>query len=353
MRQTRGRPGAAAVRGRVHLTRILGLLFGILAVGTCGYRWIEGWPWEDSLYMVIITVSTIGYGEVRPLSPGGRMFTMFLIVAGVGLMTYAVGTLGRMVVEGEVQAILGRRRKMTKIRRLRDHYVICGFGRIGKLVAQEFERRPLSFVVVERDEAQVVKIPDHYPVVVGDATEEEVLIRAGIERAKGLVTALHSDADNLFVTLTARGLNPDLFILARYEEERSKRKLLQAGADRVVSPYIIGGTRMAMAVLRPSVIDFIELATTSESLGLQMEEVLVSEGSPLAGVPLAESPIRSEHDVMVVAIKRRSGRMEFNPSARTCPEAGDRLIVIGEVEHLKHLEVLARGGRAPAAEERR
>ncbi|GAB4257048.1 potassium channel family protein [Deferrisoma sp.] len=329
---------------RPQLRRILSLLAGIVACGTVGYRWLEGWGWEDSLYMVLITLSTIGYGEVRPLSPEGRLFTMFLIVAGVGLMTYSVGTLGRMVVEGEVQALLGRRRRMSKIRRLRDHYVICGFGRIGRLVAQEFERKPIPFVVVERDESQVVKIPEHYPVVVGDATEEDVLLQAGIERARGLVTALHSDADNLFVTLTARGLNPNLFILARYEEERSKSKLLQAGADRVVSPYLIGGTRMAMAVLRPNVIDFIELATASESLGLQMEEVLLAEGSPLAGVPLAESPIRSELDIMVVAIKRRSGHMEFNPSARTRPEAGDRLIVIGEREQLQRLDALARGG---------
>ncbi len=331
------------MRARPHLTVILGILVTILAVGTAGYRVIEGWSWEDCLYMVVITLSTVGYGEVRELSPEGKAFTMLLIVAGVGLVTYAIGTITRMIVEGEIQTILGRRRTMSRIRRLKDHYIICGYGRIGSLVAQEFERRPLPFVVIERDERRVVQIPERYAVVVGDATEEEVLVKAGIERARGLVTVLHSDADNLFVTLTARGLNPNLFILARYEEEKTEAKLLRAGADKVVSPYIIGGTRMAMAVTRPNVIDFIELATTSESLGLQMEEVLVQGGSPLVGVPLAESPIRSELGIIVVAIKRRSGHMEFNPSAQSAPEAGDQLIVIGEYEHLVRLDRLAAG----------
>ena len=331
------------MRARPHLTVILGMLAAILTVGTAGYRVIEGWPWEDCLYMVVITLSTVGYGEVRSLSPAGKAFTMLLILAGVGLVTYAIGTITRMIVEGEIQTILGRRRTMSRIRRLKDHYIICGYGRIGSLVAQEFERRPLPFVVIERDERRVVQIPERYAVVVGDATEEDVLLKAGIERARGLVTVLHSDADNLFVTLTARGLNPNLFILARYEEEKTEPKLLRAGADKVVSPYIIGGTRMAMAVTRPNVIDFIELATTSESLGLQMEEVLVQGNSPLVGVPLAESPIRSELGIIVVAIKRRSGHMEFNPSAQTAPEAGDRLIVIGEHEHLIHLDRLAAG----------
>ncbi len=334
------------MRARPHLTRIAGILVAILAVGTVGYRWIEGWSLEDSLYMVVITLSTVGYGEVRTLSPAGRVFTIVLIVAGVSLVTYAVGTISRMIVEGELQVLLGRRRAMTKIRRLKDHYIICGFGRIGSLVAQEFERRPLPFVVIERDEARVVQIPEHYPVVVGDASEEAVLLKAGIERAKGLVAVLQSDADNLFVTLTARDLNPDLFILARYEEEKTETKLLRAGANKVVSPYIIGGSRMAMAVVRPNVIDFIELATTSESLGLQLEEVLIGEGSSLAGITLAESPIRSELDIIVVAIKRSSGHMEFNPSALSRPEPGDRLIVIGEREHLNRLEALAAGRRA-------
>ncbi|GAB4258693.1 MAG: potassium channel protein [Deferrisomatales bacterium] len=343
----------AGYQARPHLFRILFLLVGILVSGTLGYRWIEGWPWEDSLYMVVITLSTVGYGEIHELGPEGRLFTMFLVVAGVGLVTYAVGTITRMVVEGELQTLLGRRRAMSKIRKLKDHYILCGFGRIGSLVAREFERRPLPFVIVEKDENKVVRIPERYPVVVGDATEEEVLIQAGIERARGLVTVLHSDAENLFVTLTARDLNPDLFIIARYEEERSEAKLLRAGADKVISPYIIGGTRMAMAVLRPAVIDFIDLATQSESLGLQMEEVLLTDGSPLVGVALVDSRIRSALDIIVVAIKKKSGQMSFNPSASTVLEAEDRLIAIGEREQLRRLEAMARGGALPPSLEDR
>lgn len=335
------------MQAKPHLRRIVTALLGTLVLGTLGYHVIEGWPLTDSLYMVVITLSTVGYGEVHRLSPEGRMFTMVLVVAGVGLVTYAVGTITRMVVEGEVQALVGRRRTMSKIRKLSDHYVVCGFGRIGSLVAREFERRPMPFVVIEKNEAKAAKIPERYAVVVGDATEDKVLVEAGIERARGLVTVLHSDAENLFVTLTARELSPKLFIIARYEEERSESKLLRAGADKVVSPYIIGGTRMAMAVLRPAVIDFIDLATQSESLGLQMEEVLVVEGSPLAGTSLADSPIRSKLDIIVVAIKRRSGHMDFNPSARTLLEVGDRLIAIGERAQMGELEAMARGVPTP------
>jgi len=336
------------MHARAHLWRISILLLGILLAGSLGYHWIEGWGFEDSLYMVVITLSTVGYGEVHRLSPEGRLFTMFLVVAGVGLVTYAVGTITRMIVEGELQTLFGKRRAMSKIRRLKDHYIICGFGRIGSLVAREFERRPIPFVVVERQENVVARIPQEVPVVVGDATEEQVLQDAGIERARGLITVLHSDAENLFVTLTARDLNPKLFIIARYEEERSEPKLLRAGADKVISPYIIGGTRMAMAVIRPAVIDFIDLATQSESLGLQMEEVLLTPGAPLVGLALVDTKIRSELDIIVVAIKKKSGHMEFNPSARTVLEEGDRLIAIGERGHLHRLEGLAGGSGTSA-----
>ncbi len=336
------------MRTRPHLLRILLVLAVLLVGGTLGYHWIEGWSFADSIYMVVITLATVGYGETHPLTPGGRLFTIVLIVAGVGLVTFAVGTITRMVVEGELQTILGRRRAMSKIRRVKDHYIICGFGRIGSLIAREFERRPIPFVVIEREESVAARIPEAYPVVVGDATEEEMLLEAGIDRARGLVTVLHSDADNLFVTLTARDLNPKLFIIARYEEEKSEAKLLRAGADKVVSPYIIGGTRMAMGVLRPAVIDFIELATQSESLGLQMEEVPIAARTKLVGVALVDSRIRSELDIIVVAIKKKSGHMEFNPSARTILEEGDRLIAIGQREHLRRLETLAQEAAGPA-----
>lgn len=325
---------------RLNFAIILGALVAILLAGTMGYHLLEGWDFLDSLYMAVITITTVGFGEVHPLSHTGRIFTMFYLLAGVSLVTYTIGTLTRMVIEGEVQQLFGRRRTMTKIKKLRDHYIICGFGRIGQMVADEFERRPMPFVVVENNIEKARKLPPEYPIIVGDATEEETLINAGIERAKGLVTVLHSDAANLFVTLSAREINPKLFIIARYEEERTKNKLLRAGADKVVSPYIIGGTRMAMAVLRPAVIDFIELATQSESLGLQMEEILVPPDSPLIGSNLKDADIRSNLDIIIVAIKKRSGHMEFNPSATTVIGEGDRMIAIGETSQLQKLEYM-------------
>jgi voltage-gated potassium channel len=326
--------------------KIRNILLAVLAIvvtGTVGFRVIEGWSFVNCVYMAVITISTVGFGEPFPMSPTGRVFVIFYIMAGVTVVTYAIGTLSRMVIEGEVQELLGRRRTMTRIKRMKDHYIICGFGRIGQMVAAEFERRPIPFVLIEKDENKIRRLPPDYPVVVGDATEEDALMNAGIDRAKGLVTVLHSDAANLFVTLSAREMNPKLFIIARYEEERTKNKLLRAGADKVLSPYIIGGTRMAMAVLRPAVIDFIELATQSESLGLQMEEVLVPPNSPLKGIRLADSRIRETLDIIVVAVKKRSGHMEFNPSAQTTLEEGDRMIAIGESSQLAKLEDLVAG----------
>ncbi len=331
---------------RFSLAIIVAALAAILLAGTLGFHLIEGWRFLDALYMAVITLSTVGFGEVHPLSDAGRLFVMCYIVAGVGLVTYTVGTLTKMVVEGEIQQLFGRRRTMTKINKLRDHYIICGYGRIGQMVAAEFERRPIPFVVIENNSEKAMRQPPDFPILVGDGTEEEVLLAAGIERAKGLVTVLHSDASNLFVTLSAREINPKLFIIARYEEERTKNKLLRAGADKVVSPYIIGGTRMAMAVLRPAVIDFIELATQSESLGLQMEEVLVPGNSPLLGTHLKDSGIRSSLDIIIVAIKKRSGHMEFNPSADTIIGEGDRMIAIGETSQLQKLEYMLGVDRA-------
>ncbi|NTU59822.1 MAG: potassium channel protein [Deltaproteobacteria bacterium] len=332
--------GSALVRSR--LAKILAPLVLLIVAGVLGYEWIEGWSFLDSLYMVAITLGTVGFSEVHPLSDGGRVFTIFLVAGGVGLVTFTVGMVTRMIIEGELRMILGRRRAMSKIKNLKDHYIINGYGRIGSLVASEFQKKPLPFVVIERNEQKVLALPQEFPVLHGDGTEEEVLLQAGIERARGLVTVLHSDADNLFVTLTARDLNPKLFIIARYEEPRSEMKLLRAGADKVISPYIIGGTRMAMAVLKPAVIDFIELATQTESLGLQMEEVLLAGGSRLIGVPLASTEIRSKLDTIIVAIKRKGGHMEFNPSASSTLEEGDKLIAIGEREQLGRLEAMAR-----------
>ncbi|TAL15643.1 potassium channel protein [bacterium] len=320
------------------LIYMLCALIALVVIGATGFRLIEGWSFVDSFYMTIITLSTVGFGEPKPMSPSGRVFVIFYILLGITVGTYWLRTFSRMIIEGEIQKALGRRRTMSKIKKLSDHYIICGLGRIGRLIADEFEKRPMPFVAIERDEGAVRKLPPDFPVILGDATEDLILREAGIERAKGLITVLQTDAENLFITLSAREMNPKLFIIARYEEERSRLKLQRAGADKVISPYIIGGTRMAMAALRPAVIDFIELATQSESLGLQMEEILVPMLSNLAGKSLVDSKIRSDLDIIIVAVKRRSGHMEFNPSAKTIIEEGDRLVAIGDRSQLNILE---------------
>lgn len=317
---------------------MLSAFIALVFIGSLGFHLIEGWSAVDSIYMAIITLSTVGFGEPEPMSPAGRVFVIFYILMGITVGTYLIRTFSRMIIEGEIQKALGRRRTMSKIKKLSGHYIICGLGRIGRLIADEFEKRPMSFVAIERDEETVRKLPPDFPVILGDATEDQTLREAGIERAKGLITVLQTDAENLFITLSAREMNPKLFIIARYEEERSRLKLQRAGADKVISPYIIGGTRMAMAALRPAVIDFIELATQSESLGLQMEEILVPMLSNLAGKSLVDSKIRSDLDIIIVAVKRRSGHMEFNPSAKTIIEEGDRLVAIGDRSQLNILE---------------
>jgi len=319
----------------------------LIGLGTVGYIYIEHMSPLDALYMTVITITTVGYREVAPLSPAGKVFTIVLVLTGVStLFTVVFWTIGNAVefaAADEMKHLFWRRRMESAIAKVKDHYIICGYGRIGSLVASEFQRRPLPFLVIERSEQKVIAMARDFPVINGDATEEHVLLEAGIDRAKGLITVLHSDADNLFVTLTARDLNPKLYIISRYEEPKSELKLLRAGADKVISPYIIGGTRMAMAVLRPAVIDFIELATASESLGLQMEEVLLARGSPLAGRALVETEIRSRLNIIIIAIKKASGHMEFNPAAETVLAEGEKLIAIGEREDLRQLEAMARG----------
>ncbi|TLN18746.1 potassium channel protein [bacterium] len=332
-------------RAHKSILKMVGALLGLIFVGALGFRLIEGWSAVDSLYMTIITLSTVGFGEPRPMSEAGRIFVIFYIVTGVTVGTYWLRAFSKLLIEGEIQKALGRRRAMSRMKKTQNHYIICGLGRIGRMVATEFGKRGTPFIAIERDEEGVRKLPQDFPIIVGDATEEEVLREAGIERAKGLVTVLQTDAENLFITLSARELNPKLFIIARYEEERSRVKLIRAGADKVISPYIIGGTRMAMAAIRPAVIDFIELATQSESLGLQMEEIVIPPLSPLAGKSLVDSKIRSDFDIIIVAVKKRSGHMEFNPGASTIIEEGDRLVAIGDRAHLNVLEQMVAGGQ--------
>ena len=324
-----------ALRKIIFLTSIL---LALLVLGSLGFVWLEGWNYFDALYMTVATLTTLGGGEVQPLSKLGRVYTMVLLLAGMGVLLYIVTSLARVVVEGEIREVLGRRKLVKKIKGLKDHYIICGFGRIGEIIARQLKERGIAVVIIENKPENLSRLEESgYYVVAGDATREEVLQEAGIERARGLVAVVSTDADNVYIVLTARSLNPNLDIVARAEESGAEKKLLRAGADRVESPYEMGGRKMAHAILRPTVTTFMELAMT-EGVEWSMEEVRVGEGSALAGVALKDSGIRQKLDLILVALKRADGEMLFNPTLETPILAGDTLIALGLRHNLEMLE---------------
>jgi voltage-gated potassium channel len=330
---------------RTHVRRqfIFSLMLIVLVVlfGTIGYMVVEGWSAFDSLYMTIITITTVGYRELHVLSDEGKVFTMTLIVIGVGTILYTLNNAARIVIEGELRNIFGRRKVEKKIKGLRNHYIVCGYGRIGAVICKELRNEGASFIVIEKEQ-MVTEIADHDILFLrGDATKDEFLKEAGIEHAKGLISVLPTDAENLYVVLTARVLNPELKIVARAGEEGSEQKLLRAGADSVVSPYHIGGLRIAHTVLKPAVVDFIEFATKSGNIDLRMEEIYVNEKSEITGMTLDECGIGRELGIIIVAIKRSGGDMRFNPTFRTTIKPGDVLIALGERSKLSVLENMA------------
>lgn len=314
----------------------------LVSVGTIGYCLIERWSLFDSLYMAVITLTTVGFREVHELSAGGQAFTMLLALGGVFTLFYAATSVIGFIVGGQVEQLLESRRMERTLSELESHFIVCGYGRMGRYVCQEFSQQGLPFAVVDNDAEQLdgFELP-HGVALHGDATSDEILRRVGVGRARALVTVVASDADNLYITLSARLLNERLFIVARADDERSEQKLLRAGASRVVSPYVIGGNRMAQAVLRPAVVDFLELATRTEHLELNIEEAKINERSKLVGLAVAESPIEREHKVILVAIKKPTGKMVFNPSAETRLENGDTLIMLGGRHALDQIAELA------------
>ena len=315
-------------------------IFFLILIGGCiGYIVIEGWDMLEALYMTVITLTTVGFTEVHPLSRAGEIFTMFLIVFGVGFILYFLSSITGMMIEGTLKDVFGRRKLEKKINQIDGHYIVCGFGRIGRTVSQLLREKPMEVVVIEKDPGCIPLFQEKKILyVLGEATSEEFLLKAGILRAKGLVAAASSDADNVYITLTARGLNPGLFILARAAEESSIMKLTRAGADKVVSPYDIGARSMANTILRPTVIDFIELAMHNRSLDLQMEELVVGKQSEIIDLTLMESAIRKDFDLIVVAIKKGTGEMIFNPSPQAKIQVGDILVALGDRENLSRLE---------------
>ncbi len=328
-----------ALRKIIFLTSIL---MALLVLGSLGFVWLEGWSYFDAFYMTVATLTTLGGGEVQPLSKLGRVYTMVLLLAGMGVLLYIVTSLARVVVEGEIKAALGRRKLVKLIKGLKDHYIICGFGRIGEIIARQLKERGIPVVIIENKPENLSRLEEAgYYAVAGDATREEVLQEAGIDRARGLVAVVGSDADNVYIVLTARSLKPGLYIVARAEESGAEKKLLRAGADRAESPYEMGGRKMAHAILRPTVTTFMELAMT-EGVEWSMEEVRVGEGSALAGVALKDSGIRQKLDLILVAIKRADGAMLFNPTLETPILAGDTLIALGMRHNLEMLEKMVR-----------
>jgi voltage-gated potassium channel len=328
-----------------HLLISIILALTIIVVGTSGYMIIEGWGVEDALYMTVITVSTVGYGEVQPVDGPGRIFTIILVFFGVGFSLYVAGAIVQFMVEGSLRTILGRRRLDKKINRLRDHYIICGYGRIGRVLCNNLRTSPgVEMVAIEQsDELVAAMDEDQVLYLNADATDESCLIKAGIQHARALVAALATDTDNVFLVLTARQLNPDLFIVARASQSSSMSKLKAAGADSVESPYEMGAARMAQRILRPTVTSFLDLAFEHSRKDIQMEEIPVKDSSPLVDVMLKDSNIRQDYNLIIIAIKNRDGEMQFNPSFETVIRRGDTVIAVGQEANLQRLGKVMNG----------
>jgi len=335
---------------RVYANRFLGtaLFFvALILVGTLGYLGIEGWDWGDSLFMTVITLTAVGYDEVHPLSPSGRIFTSFILAGGITGMGLWFAFLTSFIVELDLTHVLRRRRTEKEIEKMENHVIVCGAGRTGSQVVEELLMAGETFVVIERDRAKVEQLHSALPdlvVVEGDATVDHFLEDAGVAKARGLISCLSADADNLFVCLTARDLQPDLHIIARAYEEETVPKLYRAGADHVVSPNASGAIRMASFMIRPSVVSFLDVATRSPDLTLRLEQETVPEASPLAGRTLMDARIPQNTGLIVIALRKKNpeGSEEdysyvFNPVATTRLDPGDVMIVLGAPEQIKRL----------------
>ena len=323
---------------RRRLLTIVYVLIGIVAAGVIGYMLIEGWSFLDALYMTIITISTVGYQEVAPLSTAIKIFSVVLIVVGVGAMLYTLTTVVQYLLEGHLANIWGRRRMKDRITRLKDHVILCGHGLVGREVARAFVAEGVQFVVIERDPTALAAVTEkEYPYVEGDATLDEMLEAAGIARARALVAAVGSDADNVYVTLSARGMRSDLFIVARASTAESEPKLIRAGADRTMSPYRVGGRRLAMLTLRPVVVDFIDTTMRSRGGELVLENVRISAGSLVAGLTLAEGR-QLCGEASILAVQKKDGDLLANPSADVVLDIDDEIVVAGTREQLRRLE---------------
>lgn len=314
--------------------RILALLSIILLIGVFGYHVIEGWSLFDALYMTVITLATVGYGETHPLSTSGRVFTMFLIMGGMGIILYGVTEITAFLVEGEMTGVLRRRKMNRAIGKISDHYILCGWGNTGHYVLEELIRTRRQCVIVEKDPERVKKLAEMKMLVIqGDATEDSVLKSAGIDRATGLVAALTSDRDNLFIVITARELNPHLRIISKIEAISSRQKFLRSGADSAVSAQYIGGLRMASELVRPNTVNFLDTMLRDNS-HLRVEDVPVGADSKFTGKPLGSCDVLSKAGVVLLSVKKNNA-FEFNPPLNTVLKVGDALVMMGTPEQIK------------------
>jgi voltage-gated potassium channel len=320
---------------------LLMILLMTIGFSTIGYRIIEGGSLVDALYMTVITIATVGFREVYPLSEAGKVFTIFVIVFSTVILAYTIGTLGQLFVEGQIREILGRRKMEKKIRKLKDHFIIVGYGRVGQMVYSEIAKAGEASVVIESDPEMLDQLErDGALYIEGSAIEDEIMLQAGIKQAKCLVDTIPDDADSVFISLSARQFNPKLYIIARADSKSGEKKLLRAGADRVILPYEIGGKRMAMASLRPNVVDFMTLESFGAHLGLSIEEVEIFRDAQIEGKTLKEVDLRSKYGLTVIGIKKPSGDLQLHPPAGTRMDVGDILVLIGQTENLERISEL-------------
>ncbi len=323
------------------LVLIILAIAATLTIGTVGFTVIDGYPPFDAFYMSLTTMTTVGYGEIHPLSHAGRVFNSFLIAFGVTTIFIAIGAMTQTIIELEFGDAIGKRRNKRMIDKLKDHYIICGFGRVGRGAASELQHAGVPFVVVDISPERVERaMHAGMLAVAADSTHDDTLRMAGVERARGLVAALATDADNLFVLLSAKGLNPRIYVAARAAEEGAEGKMRRAGADAVFAPYAITGHRLAQSLLRPHVVQFLDFTTSDVGEDIAIEQVRVAENSEMVSRTIKEMQLRKEVGVIVMAIRKESGEMLFNPPAETAVQGGDYLIVMGQPGNLRTLEAL-------------
>lgn len=306
----------------------LAVFAGLIGFGTLGYMLIERWSFYDSLFMTVTTITTVGYREVRPLDDTGRLFTIFLLLFGVGTAFYLLTTFVAMVIEGDLGEAFGLTRMKSRIDRLRDHYILCGYGRVGEEIAREFVERGLEFVIVENNPDAVQRAIDRdLPLIEGDAASDEVLMQAGVMRAKTLLAASDSDSGNTYITLTAKALNPEIFVVARAGKRESEARARRAGAERVISPYSLSGRRMALSAIQPNIVDFMDTLAVGRAAGQILAEIEVSEESGLFGLYIRH--LNESSRVSILGVQRKSGELIVGPREDVRLELGDRLMVVG------------------------